>query len=110
MLVEFLGDGVCLKANLAREESAKAHFDVLNEVLTKAGSLPVKLFRTEAAWLNPLLYLYKDNPETFKTMVQWANNKRIERGFTPLLPGDGQFDKTEYMREFMALKRIRTTV
>jgi hypothetical protein len=94
-------------ARLAKDESAKAHFDTLDEVLTKAGALPVKLFNTEASWLNPLLFLYKAHPDMFKTMVQWANDKRIQRGLTPLFGDRSQFDKTEYMREFMAQKRER---
>jgi hypothetical protein len=94
-------------ARLARQEDAKAHYDILDQVLTKAGTLPVKLYDTPAMWLNPMLYAYKTEPDTYKTLVQWANRKRVERGLTPILTDKTLFDKGEYQREFMAAKRER---
>lgn len=94
-------------ARLAKQEDAKAHYEILDQVITKAGTLPVKLYDTPAMWLNPLLYTYKAEPDTFKTVIQWANNKRIERGLTPLINPTPKFDKGEYQREFMAQKRDR---
>lgn len=94
-------------ARLVKFEEAKADYDVLDEVLTKAGNLPVKLYDTSAVWLNPLLYLYKARPQTYQTIVQWVNEKRVGKGFTPLFKDKREFDKTDYMREFMAERRSR---
>lgn len=93
-------------ARLARCEEAKAHYDALNAVITKVPDVPVRLLHP-ANWINPLLQVSKESPETFKTLVQWANDKRVQRGFTPLYSDNDEFDKVEYMREFMAQKRER---
>lgn len=94
-------------ARLVKFEEAKGDYDILDEVLAKAGQLPVKLYNTSATWLNPLLFLYKEKPDVYQTVIQWVNSKRINKGFTPLVVEKPDFDKTEYMREFMAERRSR---
>lgn len=93
-------------ARLASQEDAKAHYDMLNAVITKVPELPLRL-AAPANWANPLLYVSRSDPEVFKTLIQWAHAQRIKRGLTPLHDDNDDFDRVEYMREFMAQKRDR---
>ena len=84
---------------LVTDADAPALYDMLVTVTRKASHLPVKM-TGEYSRMNPLLEAYRHDKDTYDAVVQWAIEKRKQRGLRPL--GDErQVSKNDYMREFM---------
>lgn len=92
--------------HMANHEEAVATYRHMDSLLTKVPDVPARLSEGHA-WANPLLRLQASDPITYQTIIAWVDRKRQERGLTPLFSLDVEFDKTEYMREYMANKRAR---
>lgn len=92
-------------ALLVTGENAEQLFRTLEATVRKAAGLPVKL-TGEFASVNPLLRLSQTDYPTYEVIIKWVFSKRKASGLEPLK--DEQSDlRREYMREFMAAKRVR---
>ena len=89
---------------LVLDATAPRMFAVLMDVV-KVKQLPVKLMG-DAAILNPLLALSREDEEAFDRVVALIDSKRAKRGWPPLKT-DEKFDRNEYQRDFMYQKRVR---
>ena len=94
---------------LVLDSSADNLYNILLEVIPVARRLGVRLSGPNAV-LNPLVDLAVEHPEKYANVMQLIETKRTDQGIAPLdqtRTTDGQFDKSEYMREFMQQKRER---
>ena len=64
-------------------------------------------FTGDRKFLNPLLALASSNREQFLKVISLVEAKRAEAGLAPLSAPPEGYNKTSYMREFMAQKRER---
>lgn len=93
---------------LIRSPDAHEHLAALEALVPVARTFNVQLMGP-AAPLNALLELKLKDPDRYERMLDLVEAKRREAGFDELRPQReaGRFDKTEYMRSFMAAKRER---
>lgn len=94
---------------LVTDEGANHLYMILTEVIPMARRLGVRLHGDNAV-LNPLVDLAVDHPTQYANVMNLVETKRSARGLPPLDDArtkDDQFDKTDYMRDFMQQKRLR---
>lgn len=92
---------------LVRAENGPQLYADLLGVLDSAVRIGLA-FTGDRAFLNPLLALASSNREQFLKIIGLIETKRAAAGLAPLsAPVESGYDKTRYMREFMAQKRER---
>lgn len=92
---------------LIRSPDAQSLYDAMLAVANLAMTQPVGLVGN-AAIVNPLLDLRRQNPDKYDRVLELVEARRAEAGFSPLQrPASDKFDKSDYMREFMDRKRQR---
>jgi hypothetical protein len=95
-----------VNALVAADNAPQLYSDLLGimDAATRFGAR----FTGEREILNPLLNLAMSNRDQFLRVVSLIESKRAAAGASPLsAPPDTTYDKTSYMREFMAQKRER---
>lgn len=92
---------------LVRVDDGQPLYKAITELLPMASRMGAQ-FSGGNAVMNPLLRLAVSDPPKFARVVQLIEAKRTAAGLPPLVPPeDTSYDKTEYMRDFMAQKRDR---
>lgn len=94
---------------LVQDPAASDLYELLIEVIPPARRLGVRL-TGEHADLNPLVDLAVNDPTGYANVMNLVEDKRTKVGYGPLdhaRTADAQFDKTDYMRDFMQQKRVR---
>ena len=93
---------------LVKTEDASKLFESFEAVARLPPDLPVKL-SGDAAVLNPLLALRRQDRTKFDGVIELVEGKREAAGLPPLRQPDTPrgFDKVEYQRLFMDQKRQR---
>lgn len=82
-------------------------YQAIGELLKIADKLEAR-FAGERAVLNPLVDLAVSDRERYLRVIGLVETKRLQAGLVPLIAQeDSGYDKTEYMRDFMARKRER---
>lgn len=94
---------------LLKHPEAPELFKMLTDVLALPDRLKVRLSE-DAAVLNPLLYVARQDRSRFDRLIAVVEDKRASLGRPPLRPDadDAPFDKNKYQRELMASIRVRT--
>ena len=91
---------------LIRSPEAHSYLAALDALYPVAKTHPVRL-NGVAALLNPLLEVRLVNDDLYERMLDLVDAKRRDAGYDRLRAKHERFDKTEYMRHFMAAKRER---
>lgn len=94
---------------LVQDPAASDLYELLLEVIPPARRLGVRLMGDHAD-LNPLVDLAVNDPTGYANVMNLVEDKRAKVGYSPLdnaRTADAQFDKTDYMRDFMHQKRMR---
>lgn len=94
---------------LVLSPTANDLYELLLEVIPPARRLGVRLVG-EHADLNPLVDLAVSDPTGYANVMNLVEDRRTKAGLAPLdvaRTEDAQFDKTDYMRDFMQQKRTR---
>lgn len=95
-----------VNALIQAEDAAPLYQDLI-ALLPAAKTLGAR-FSDHRAVLNPLLELAITDRERLDRVIELVERKRAEAELPPMVPeADDGFDKTEYMRDFMAQKRER---
>lgn len=82
-------------------------YEAIQSMVDIAGRLGAR-FVGEREVYNPLVELALSDIEKYRRVIALVEEKRAVAGLEPLMPAeDGGYDKTEYMRDFMAQKRER---
>jgi hypothetical protein len=90
---------------LVTDDEAVDLYNILATTVRRAALLPIKL-TGKYTKMNPLLDLYRDDKETYSTILKWVVDKREDRNLPPLRD-EKALNKSEYMREFMFDMRAR---
>ena len=90
---------------LSTADDAGAMYAELLELIPLAAKLDAR-FSGERAALNPLITLAVTNRPQYDRVIDLIASKRHGAGLSPLAP-EPSYNKTDYMREFMAAKRER---
>lgn len=90
---------------LVLDAAAPKMYGILVDAIRHVGKLPIKL-TDEAAVMNPLLALYREDAEAYEKVLALVDDKRKARGWPPLR-SEVAFDRNEYQRMFMYQKRAR---
>lgn len=92
---------------LIHSDNAAPLYEDMIALMPAAKTLGAR-FSDYRAVLNPLLELALPDRESFNRVVNLIERKRAEAALPPMHPSDEEgFNKTEYMRDFMAQKRER---
>lgn len=94
--------------DLIAEDDPRYKVEALDATFALAKLYPVRLAR-QLSVLNPLLDLRNSDPESYRNIQKLIDTKREGAGRVPCWPEAPQekFDKTEYQRQLMAVRRER---
>lgn len=102
-----LEDAKLAAKQLVISEESISTYRLMDELLSKVPHIPAKLSGEKHSWINPMIAMYRKNPEIYKTIVQWANDKRVIKGYTPLIEEKSKFERNPYQADIMSVIRER---